>query len=50
MGNVKQSVEIAHAVADLLREGTPFVCVTLITAHGSVSQEVGAELLQMRGS
>jgi len=45
---VKQCVEIAQAVANLSREGTPFICVTLITSRGSVPQEVGAKLVVTR--
>ncbi len=46
---MKQTVDIAQAVADLSREGTPFVCVTLISARGSIPQEVGAKLLVTHG-
>ncbi|MEX1118900.1 MAG: xanthine dehydrogenase accessory protein XdhC [Terrimicrobiaceae bacterium] len=48
MGPVKNSVDIARAVADLARAGTSFVCVTLASARGSVPQEVGAKLLVTR--
>ncbi len=46
---VKQTVEMTQAMADLAKGGTSFVCVTLITARGSVPQEVGAKLLVTRG-
>ncbi len=43
--DVKQCVEITQAMADFSRERTSFVCVTLVSARGSVPQEVGAKLL-----